>query len=110
MIEQFHTKIDRGKESLRMYSKLGFASALAFLLILAGCSKDSPVTPTTDTVGDVGGYTATDEAPAFGDPVLIAAAEGEVEYSDPVATTPPVLRGARGAMATPFVNRDGTAS
>ncbi len=73
-----------------MYRKFGFASAMAFLLILAGCSKDSPVTPTADTVGDVGGYTATDEAPAFGDPDLIAAAEGEVEYTDPVATTPPV--------------------
>ncbi|MBK7142810.1 MAG: hypothetical protein IPH75_12100 [bacterium] len=61
-------------------------AAAAFLLIFAGCS-DSPTTPTNNTVGDVGGYTATNEAPAFNDPALVAATAEEVEYNDPVATT-----------------------
>ncbi len=71
-----------------MYRKFFSVAAAAFLLIFAGCS-DSPTSPAT-TSGTLGGYTATNEAPAFGDPALVAATAEEVEFNDPMATAPQV--------------------
>ncbi|MCM2271099.1 MAG: hypothetical protein NDJ18_00870 [candidate division Zixibacteria bacterium] len=55
-------------------------------LLLAGCS-DSP-TGSMNQITTVGGYTATNEAPAFGDPLLMASSAQEVQFNDPIAATP----------------------
>lgn len=42
------------------------------------------------TTDQFGGYTATNESPAFGDTTLAAASSGEEDYSDPIAASPAV--------------------
>ncbi len=67
---------------------------LAALLLASGCSK-SPADDSTAATGlnltdEFGGYTASAEKPAFGDPTLVAEAtlnEGE-EYDDPILQSP----------------------
>lgn len=60
------------------------------LLIVWGCS-DKPAEPTnTSTATDFGGYTAVNEAPAFGDPELASLASTESAYDDPVLNDPAV--------------------
>ncbi len=67
-----------------------FSALLVFLMAL-GCSEKpnetSSTTPQEENINledEFGGYTATNEAPAFNDPALAAEAEGEVAYSDPM--------------------------
>lgn len=72
-----------------------FSLILAALMLLMswGCS-DKPVEPTNATapVDGFGGYTASNEAPAFGDPTLAAVATEEIVYDDPILGTPEVER------------------
>ena len=63
--------------------------ALATLVVAAGCSDKAVAPDNNQLTSQHGGYTATNEAPAFGDATLLAAARcGEVAYSDPVLVTP----------------------
>lgn len=62
--------------------------ALVTLMVASGCS-DKPVAPTDDQLtSNHGGYTATDEAPAFGDARLLASAGAEASYPDPLVGSP----------------------
>jgi hypothetical protein len=65
----------------------------AVLMIWAvGCS-DNPTGTTGDTpslTDEFGGYTATDEAPAFGDSELLADESEEEEIDDPILSSPSV--------------------
>jgi hypothetical protein len=76
-----------------MFNKLIFKLVVASLMLWAvGCS-DSPVE--TDAVDqaladEFGGYTAADEAPAFGDAELVAVEDEEQEIDDPILTSPAV--------------------
>ncbi len=62
---------------------------VSLLIWAAGCSN-SPSEPdtsqTTNLADKFGGYTPTNEAPAFGDTELLAADNSEAEYDDPVLT------------------------
>lgn len=65
--------------------------AAALLLWAVGCSNN-PSDPQTDSdlpniSSDFGGYTATDEAPGFGNPDLVAQEGDEVEADDPMASS-----------------------
>jgi len=66
---------------------------LTFVWTMVGCSQN-PSEPTNTTAGDInadfGGYTATSEAPGFGDADLLADADGEVDYNDPLQVSPAV--------------------
>lgn len=59
------------------------------VLVLAfaffGCSENSTQPEETDLFGDL---TAVSEAPAFNDPILLAEAESEVSYDDPILVSP----------------------
>ena len=65
----------------------------AFALFVVGCS-DNPSEPTTtdqtNLNDEFGGLTATDEAPGFGDPDLVAAETEEEEVDDVVLASPEV--------------------
>ncbi|PWB74683.1 hypothetical protein C3F09_03655 [candidate division GN15 bacterium] len=64
--------------------------AAAMLLWVAGCSNN-PVgdkTSSTNISTEFGGFTTSNEAPAFGDPTLSAEAGSEVAVNDPLATAP----------------------
>jgi len=65
---------------------------LALMIWAAGCSDDptSTAAPENSLSDDFGGYTATNEAPGFGDPILLAAVEGEAEVEDPLLAVPSV--------------------
>ena len=68
-------------------------TALAILVLAAGCSNNSPVQPNSQTenfTDPFGGYTATAESPAFGDQQLLASSAGEVAYDDPILKSPAV--------------------
>lgn len=72
-------------------------AAILLLFAVVGCSGDNDsVSSTTGTDGtnlndEFGGYTASPEAPGFGDPELVAAAyESEVDFGDPVLDWPEV--------------------
>ena len=58
----------------------------------AGCSDNPVKTKTADQAmaEEFGGYTATNEAPAFGDPELGAVEGEEREIDDPILTSPSV--------------------
>lgn len=65
-----------------------FAVALLFGAI--ACSDSGTESQTTDQADlndEFGGLTATSEAPGFGDPVLLATDEDEVEMDDPMAVS-----------------------
>jgi hypothetical protein len=67
---------------------------MASLLMIwaVGCSNNPTDTTgdTTNLAEDFGGYTATDEAPGFGDPDLIATEGEEVEIDDPMLSSAPI--------------------
>ena len=80
------------------------AWGLAILaLLLVGCSKSKPTVPTTsgelDLTSQFGGYTATDEPAAFGDPEIGALMGEDSSVEDPSFTQGEgdSLRGLRGA-------------
>jgi hypothetical protein len=71
--------------------------ALPLFLLAAGCGENSPVDTENGNPGDeqmtdlnseFGGYTATDESPAFGDDELAKLAEDGEPAEDPVADQP----------------------
>lgn len=73
-------------------SLAGLLSALTLALVV-GCSEapeEPQIVDQPNTTDEFGGYTATNEAPAFGSPELMAleAEETGVEYSDPLLATP----------------------
>jgi hypothetical protein len=72
-----------------MVRNLIFSTAAAGVLFLAGCS-DSPTEPADQSITEFGGYTATTEAPAFNDPALVASSAQEVQFDDPIASSPDV--------------------
>ncbi len=63
---------------------------LVTALWFVGCSDKSTDTSTNpvDLNSDFGGYTATAEAPGFGDTDLLGAAAGEVAFTDPIVYLP----------------------
>lgn len=65
---------------------------LSVPLIFIGCGTDSAIQPDNqDSIADqFGGYTPTDEFPAFGETDLAGELEGDVEYDDPVLIDPVV--------------------
>ena len=67
-------------------------SLLALVILAGGCSKDNTTTPgspgTLNLTSDFGGYTATDEPVAFGDPEF----EGMMDQ-DPIVDDPAFLLG-----------------
>jgi hypothetical protein len=71
---------------------------LIALLLIAGCSSKDASAPSASGTTEpslnlnsvTGGYTATNEEPAFGDPVLQAAGAVEASYNDPLLSTPAV--------------------
>jgi len=71
-------------------------AALALLIAVVGCSGNndtiSSTTGTNETNlnDEFGGYTATPEAPGFGDPELVAAASESADYGDAVLDWPGV--------------------
>jgi hypothetical protein len=77
-----------------MVRKVLFPLFAAFLLVWAiGCSEkgtDSEAAPTTSIDEDFGGFTATSESPAFGDPALMASETEEQEIDDALAYSPEV--------------------
>jgi len=75
-----------------MLRKIVISFSLAALLLwAAGCSKN-PTNPTSEVTPvptqEFGGYTATNEAPAFGDQDLVDAQGSEQEVSDPILASP----------------------
>ena len=67
---------------------------LSFLsiILLGGCSKDTPTEPNTEEIPQLdkpyGGYTTSDELPAFGDPSMSTEFQDDENPYDPVATDP----------------------
>ncbi len=59
----------------------------AAMIVAVGCS-DKSVAPTTEDATLHGGYSATNEAPAFGDATLLSAAGAEDVYPDPLVASP----------------------
>ncbi|MBN2227240.1 MAG: hypothetical protein JW763_07725 [candidate division Zixibacteria bacterium] len=72
----------------RMFLILALMMGLAGLF--AGCSgNNSASSDNGDSIAaEFGGYAPTDEAPAFGDPVIAEEMTGDVEYADAVAASP----------------------
>lgn len=71
-----------------MMRTLSAATMVAMLVWVVGCSDtsvDSRQAASLET--EFGGYTVSQEAPAFGDPLLAAEGSGDVEYTDPVASS-----------------------
>lgn len=67
--------------------------ALGLLAMIAGCGQDSASSSESDfeaIASEFGGYTPTDEAPAFGDPAMQAEMAGDEEFTDKLLTTPEV--------------------
>lgn len=66
--------------------------AAALLVWAAGCSDNPSESPTDADLpnleADFGGYSATDEAPGFGDPDLVAMAGDEEEVDDGIMASP----------------------
>jgi hypothetical protein len=71
--------------------------------LFAGCETSPPSVSETALLAEYGGYTTQNEAPGFGDPVLIAAHREDAAYNDPMERDPEVSaaekdRGARKYM------------
>jgi hypothetical protein len=87
-------------------------SSMALLLVtvlaLGGCGKEStfpggsPTAETPNLEEDLGGLTATNEAPAFGDPALAASASTEAPAEDAMAADPTIVRWAAGDSPRTF--------
>ncbi|MEW5796020.1 MAG: hypothetical protein AB1772_06625 [Candidatus Zixiibacteriota bacterium] len=75
-----------------MYKKLVLSLMAAALAVwAAGCSDNPVQNDNNQAVADeFGGYTATDESPAFGDASLTAAEAEEEEIDDPILAVPSV--------------------
>ncbi len=78
-----------------MFRRIVIPFALTALSIwAAGCSKN-PANPAADATPaatqDFGGYTATNEAPAFGDQELLNTQGSGEEVSDPILSSPTTL-------------------
>jgi hypothetical protein len=63
--------------------------AIALITAFAGCSKNPAEPSATNAAGlnlntPTGGYTSSNEAPGFGDPILDPALSGEKPYADPM--------------------------
>lgn len=58
---------------------------VVLVFVFWGCSENSTQPNETDQFGDL---TTVSEAPAFGDPVLLAETEAEVSYNDPILVSP----------------------
>lgn len=66
--------------------------ALALLLLVVGCSNTpSGNDDQTNLSDEFGGYTATDEAPGFGDPDLVGLVDEEDEIDDPILNSAEVM-------------------
>lgn len=78
-----------------MFKKVSPALMAAMITLWGmGCSDNTISEQTTAELNlqdDFGGYTASDEAPAFADGDLLDAADEEVEFNDPVANSPEVV-------------------
>ncbi len=68
------------------------ALAILSLLLLSGCSKDSPTAPTDEEINPLdqpyGGYSTGDELPGFGDAEIIEEFGDDIPADDPVAMDP----------------------
>jgi len=76
-----------------MYRKLLIlAMILGLAGLFAGCSSENSATSDeSDSIAsEFGGYEPTDEAPAFGDPVIAEEMTADEEYADVIASTPVV--------------------
>ncbi len=66
--------------------------AVLTMLIIGGCSKNSPTDPDNTEVGELdkayGGYTTADEPPAFGDPDIAEEFGEDEDVDDPVTDNP----------------------
>ncbi|MBI5266081.1 MAG: hypothetical protein HY851_02500 [candidate division Zixibacteria bacterium] len=69
---------------------LSLLAVLTAVLLLAGCSQN-PTTPTTSTSlnlnSPTGGYTASNEPTAFGDPELQGSVADETAFNDPLLSS-----------------------
>ncbi len=73
-----------------------FLSLLIFsfltMLFIGGCSKDSPTEPNNEEVSELdkpyGGYSTSDELPAFGDVTISTEFQDDENVGDPVANDP----------------------
>jgi hypothetical protein len=97
---------------MKIRKGLVLAAVAALVLGLAGCGENSPADTDNENAADdqptdlesrYGGYTATDEMPAFGDAALLAEADDGEEAADPILESPEVL--ALGAEPTTRVYR-----
>lgn len=66
--------------------------AFAALLIIGGCSKKSPTEPDegelTELDKSYGGFSTSDELPAFGDPEISLAFDDDEDVADPITLDP----------------------
>ncbi len=67
--------------------------ALLAMLIVGGCSKETPTDPgnegeVTELDQPYGGFSTSDELPAFGDPVMTAEFEDDEAVTDPITLDP----------------------
>lgn len=60
------------------------------LILIAGCSDKVTEPANTTTSTDMGGFTATSELPAFGDPTLLADDGADSSYDDPTVNQAPM--------------------
>ena len=64
---------------------------LGMLGLLIGCSDNGTQPDNQESIADqFGGYTPTDEQPAFGETALAADMQADVEFDDPMLTDPVV--------------------
>jgi len=66
---------------------------MTLMLWAAGCSDKGTqpeTSPLPNLEDEFGGYTATAEAVGFGDPEILEEEDGELVYSDPMLSSPPV--------------------
>ena len=77
----------------RVFLTLLSGLAVFSMLVLTACNKDQPTSASDDLSSsdeislekEFGGYTASDEMPAFGDDALLEESAEDVEVSDPVS-------------------------
>lgn len=67
--------------------------ALLAMLIVGGCSKETPTDPTdggevTELDQPYGGFSTSDELPAFGDPLMSVDFEDDENVTDPISLEP----------------------
>ncbi|MBC8180985.1 hypothetical protein H8E88_07660 [candidate division KSB1 bacterium] len=76
----------------RYFYVFAFVLALSTMLIIGGCEKNSPNEPDETEITELdkpyGGYTTSDELPAFGDALLITEFNDDKTAADEVSTDP----------------------